>query len=90
MRNRIDLILYEIVALTGNKKIKSELQQQIATQCEVSVKSVYRWLSNAGQPSTAQLVLILEILKAYKPEMQLEYLLETTPSQIQKKFGLIK
>jgi hypothetical protein len=90
MRNRIDLVLYEIVALTGNKKVKPELQEQIAVQCEVSVKSVYRWLSNANQPSTAQLVLILEILKAYKPEMQLEDLLETTPSQIQKKFGLIK
>ena len=90
MRNRIDLLLHEIVALTSNKKVKVELQEQIAEQCEVSIKSVYRWLGNAGQPSTAQLVLILEILKTYKPELQLENLLETQPTSIQQKFGLIK
>lgn len=90
MRNKIDLLLHEIVVLTGNKKVKSELQELIAEQCGVSIKSVYRWVNNAGQPGTAQLVLILEILKAYKPQLQLEDLLETTPTSIAKKFGLIK
>lgn len=90
MRNKIDLLLHEIVAIAGNKRVKAELQEQIAEQCEVSIKSVYRWLSNSGQPSTAQLVLILEILKVYKPELQLENLLETTPTTIQRKFGLTK
>ena len=56
---------------------KEQIIEEIAIECSVDKRSVYRWISGKNSPHISVYVKLLAVLKKYKPDVKLEDLVNS-------------
>lgn len=92
MRNRLKFIILEIIVEKENEDLNDTIISQISNSCDVSTRTVKRWINNQLQPPLPALANILNVLQAYKTGLTYEQLLKDSAYQnkVKEKFNLSK
>jgi hypothetical protein len=92
MKNKIKLTILNVATEMEDLSMKKVIEGKIMEALKINARKLRAWIQNERQPTIEELTKVVEVLREYRPSIQLEDMIAKSDSQkaIAKKFNLVK